>query len=93
MVSSEVTVITALSIFLIPFGITNVSFATVQIDGNASSDQVPNFSASSIFDTHKMVIGNNIKNLVILIPNEGHHGHKWMKIGSWISRLSLKTQF
>ena len=74
MVSSAVTIVTTLSIFLIPFGITNMSFATVQIDGNVSSDQIPNFSASSIFETHKMVIGNNIKNLVILIPNEGHHG-------------------
>ena len=28
----------------------------------------------SIFDTHRMILGNNVKNLVILIPNEGHHG-------------------
>ena len=33
----------------------------------------PNISAESIFNTKTMTLGNNIKNLVILIPNEGHH--------------------
>ena len=28
----------------------------------------------SLFNTQTMVLGNNVKNLVILIPNEGHHG-------------------
>ena len=30
--------------------------------------------ATDIFNTHKLTLGNNVKNLVILIPNEGHHG-------------------
>lgn len=30
--------------------------------------------ATDVFNTHEMTLGNNIKNLVILIPNEGHHG-------------------
>ena len=30
--------------------------------------------ANEVFNTHEMILGNNIKNLVILIPNEGHHG-------------------
>ena len=34
--------------------------------------QPPNLSASSIYQTKTMVLGNDIKNLVILIPNEGH---------------------
>jgi plastocyanin len=38
-----------------------------------SSDSQPNISAESIFTTKTMTLGNNIKNLVILIPNEGHH--------------------
>ncbi len=33
----------------------------------------PNISAESIFNTKTMILGNNVKNLVILIPNEGHH--------------------
>jgi hypothetical protein len=30
--------------------------------------------ANDVFNTHELTLGNNIKNLVILIPNEGHHG-------------------
>jgi hypothetical protein len=30
--------------------------------------------ANEVFNTHELTLGNNIKNLVILIPNEGHHG-------------------
>ena len=36
-------------------------------------DVQPNINAESIFNTKTMTLGNNIKNLVILIPNEGHH--------------------
>jgi plastocyanin len=32
----------------------------------------PNIQASNIYQTQTMVLGKNIKNLVILIPNEGH---------------------
>lgn len=28
----------------------------------------------SLYDNHRLQIGENVKNLVILIPNEGHHG-------------------
>ena len=65
---------TALSIFLMPLKITDQSFATIQTDTNANTNQAPNINASSIFDTHRMILGNNVKNLIILIPNEGHHG-------------------
>src|SRR5215831_18713926 len=34
--------------------------------------QQPNIKASNIFQTHNMVLGKNIKNLIIEIPNEGH---------------------
>ena len=71
-VLSVVTTVTILSIFLMSFGIIDQSFATIQTDTNAGTDQVPNINASSVFDTHQMVLGNNFKNLVILIPNEGH---------------------
>ena len=33
----------------------------------------PNINAENIFNTKTMTLGNNVKNLVILIPNEGHH--------------------
>jgi plastocyanin len=34
----------------------------------------PNLNATSIYDSGQMVLGSNVKHLVIAIPNEGHHG-------------------
>src|ERR687888_1459945 len=34
--------------------------------------QLPNIKASNIYQTQTIVLGKNIKNFVILIPNEGH---------------------
>ncbi len=43
-------------------------------DNNTTGvDVQPNINAENIFKTKTMTLGNNIKNLVILIPNEGHH--------------------
>jgi plastocyanin len=36
------------------------------------NDQKPNINAANVYQTHTMVLGNNVKNLVILIPNEAH---------------------
>jgi len=52
----------------ISYAFTNNVFAQTN-----SSDIQPNISAESIFNTKTMTLGNNIQNLVILIPNEGHH--------------------
>lgn len=71
-----VTALTIISTFLIQFTIINTSFATTQTDTNVSIDAAPDINASSIFDNHRITLGNNIKNLVILIPNEGHHGQQ-----------------
>ncbi|MEJ7642679.1 MAG: hypothetical protein WKF36_10895 [Candidatus Nitrosocosmicus sp.] len=49
---------------------TNVAFA--QVSSTANPNQ-PNIDATDLFNTKTMVLGNNVKNLVILIPNEGHH--------------------
>ena len=37
-------------------------------------DSQPNINATSVFNTGQMFLGDNIKHLVILIPDEGHHG-------------------
>jgi plastocyanin len=34
----------------------------------------PNINATSVFHTGQMILPGNVKHLVILIPNEGHHG-------------------
>src|SRR5919199_5037015 len=39
--------------------------------GNGSQNQ-PNIQGSNIYQTQTIILGKNIKNLVILIPNEGH---------------------
>ncbi len=66
--------LTTLSIFLMPLEIIDQSFATIQSNTITNTNQVPNNNASSIFNTQQMILGNNVKNLVVLIPNEGHHG-------------------
>jgi hypothetical protein len=47
------------------------------IPGTASQQQQqqqqkPDIKGSNIYQTHTMTLGNNIKNLVIVLPNEGH---------------------
>jgi len=44
-----------------------------QTNSSNSVEVQPNINAESIFSTKTMTLGNNVKNLVILIPNEGHH--------------------
>src|SRR6266487_4282521 len=38
----------------------------------AIDQQQPNIDASNLYQTKTMVLGKNIKNLIIEIPNEGH---------------------
>ena len=57
---------------------TAVITTTIPVLMNALTDaikveaQSPGINASSVYETKSMELGNNIKNLVILIPNEGH---------------------
>ena len=44
----------------------------VLIDAIKVEAQSPGIDATSVYETKSMDLGNNIKNLVILIPNEGH---------------------
>lgn len=68
------TVITVISIvlsvsfisFIIHHPLSAVAGSLVQEEGQ------PDINASAVYETHSMRLGNNIKNLVILIPNEAH---------------------
>jgi plastocyanin len=51
----------------------NIALAQANNGAGAGSSQ-PNINAQSLFTTQTMTLGNNVKNLVILIPDEGHHG-------------------
>jgi len=79
----QLTAITVvLFVITVHFSMRDQSFATVLSDDNTVIEkqlqlrlqqlQQPNINASYIFDTHRIVLGNNVKNLVILIPNEAH---------------------
>src|SRR5215210_1378413 len=46
-------------------------FQTVDI---AFAQTQPNLNATSVYDSGQMVLGSNVKHLVIVIPDEGHHG-------------------
>ena len=48
----------------------NVKFVYAQINPNSAS--YPNINATNVHDSKTMVLGNDIKHLVILIPNEAH---------------------
>jgi plastocyanin len=47
-------------------------FISVFADATKVEAQTPDIDASSVYETKSMDLGTNIKNLVILIPNEGH---------------------
>ena len=42
--------------------------------GTVNAQTQPNLNATSVYDSGQMVLGSNLKHLVIVIPNEGHHG-------------------
>lgn len=67
------TVVAVTSIFLllsISLIIQYPLYATVV--SNQLKGEQPDINAATIYDTHTMTLGDNVKNLVILIPNEAH---------------------
>jgi hypothetical protein len=44
--------------------------------------QQPNINASYVYHNANMILGNNIKNLVILLPNENHEPSNYKQFGS-----------
>jgi plastocyanin len=47
-------------------------FATTGSTVLGGGEEQPDINASTVYETHSMIVGDNIKNLVILIPNEAH---------------------
>jgi len=68
--------VTVVLFFIMVFSNTyEISFANAQLNSSTAENQLqqqPNINASYVFGTEAMVLGNNIKNLVIFIPNEAH---------------------
>ena len=45
---------------------------TSTITAYAIENNQPDINATNLYKTHNMLLGNNVKNLVILVPNEAH---------------------
>jgi plastocyanin len=56
------------------YATTNNSGNTLGQNQQQQQEQQPGLNATSIYDDHRLTLGNNVRNLVILLPNEGHHG-------------------
>ena len=68
---SHLTYVTAVSAILSIWTIYYLSQTGIA----STQTQTPlTLNATSVYDSGQMVLGNNVKHLVIVIPNEGHHG-------------------
>jgi plastocyanin len=65
---SAVVIITIFTLAVSSFTSNSQFMATAQVEPESSID------ATSLFDTGQMIVPSNVKQLVILVPNEGHHG-------------------
>ncbi len=67
--------------------------ATVGENGQNQQQQTqqlqPSINAQSIFETKTAVLGNNVKNLIVLIPDEAHHGNGEAKEARFIEQSFL----
>lgn len=57
-----------------------------------SQNLQPNIDARSIFETKTAILGNNVKNLIILIPDEAHHGNGEAKENRFINQSFLPQE-
>lgn len=84
----SVIVLTTLLVFLNYNTNNNIIPAYAQGDNNIAINS-PNINAKSIYDTGTAVLGNNVKNLIILIPDEAHHGNGEAKENRFIVQSFL----
>lgn len=71
----------------VPDFINNNIFASAS--GVTGENVVPNINAKSIYDTGIAVLGNNVKNLIVLIPDEAHHGNGEAKENRYVEQNFL----
>jgi plastocyanin len=57
----------AIALLLILVHTTSTTTTAYAIENNQ-----PDIDATNLYETHNMILGNNVKNLVILVPNEAH---------------------
>ena len=64
--------VTLILLLSFPMSHNTLAQSQSQLQTQGEEQHSPNIQASNIYQIHTMVLGKNIKNLVILIPNEGH---------------------
>ena len=69
-IKTILNVVSALSLSLCVSSL--IQYPLYATDNLVGGVELPKIAASNVFDTHSMILGDNIKNLVILIPNEAH---------------------
>jgi plastocyanin len=63
------------SLFLImTMSLITPPYITANASSSSSLAQIPNINVTNLYENKAMVLGNNVRHLIILIPNEGHHG-------------------
>lgn len=70
-----------------------VTFAQLDTRNNntITNNNPPNIVAEDLYNARTMTLGNNLNNLVILFPNEGHHNEgEDYEARFWISTSSLR---
>jgi plastocyanin len=68
--STIMGILTTLVIFLLTITVQQIDPAFASTQGN--NNQQLNINATSLYETRTMTLGHNVKNLLILIPNEAH---------------------
>ena len=81
-------------IFILTVALTSLNYdSTDDINAFATTlnntQTQPNIDAKSIYDTGTAVLGSNVKNLIILIPDEAHHGNGEAKENRFIEQSFL----
>lgn len=81
-------------VFILTVALTSLNYdSTDDINAFATilnnTQTQPNIDAKSIYDTGTAVLGNNVKNLIILIPDEAHHGNGEAKENRFIEQSFL----
>jgi len=76
-----------ISVFYVNYVSTTVESVEAQL--NTQSQITPNINANYIYDNKMAILGNNVKNLIILIPDEAHHGNGEAKENRFIEQSFL----
>jgi hypothetical protein len=82
MIITSAFVVSAMPLQLLVSDSNNIAFA-------ANGNDQPNINAANLFNTKTIVLPNNVKSLVILVPDEAHHSPKALPAKRFINQTYL----